>query len=201
MKKTAIFFFISTILCVAHLSAQFMDKVQLKSGFIYGSYLFNIATDSSYTYLNPLNGGQYVNLYFGGYYAAAHKNDIVSTGVDAGIQGWIGLGNLSYQLQLPVYVMGRIGAGATRYNQQKFGFALGVGMQTSYRGFFSQRYVDIAPKFFSIPSAVAEVVIGGNRNFIGRLYLTPFPTKKHVKDPNSYYTVANFGLGLLYRLN
>ena len=201
MKKTSCIFFLLTFIFIGQISAQVMDRIQLKSGFIYGSYLFNIASDSSYSYLSPLNGGQYINLHFGGYYAAAHKNDIISTGVDAGLQGWLGLGNLSYQLQLPVYIMGRIGAGATHYNQQKFGFALGVGMQTSYRGFFSQRYADIAPKFFSIPSAVAEVVIGGNRNFMGRLYLSPFSVKKHVKDPNSYYTVANFGVGLLYRLN
>ncbi len=200
MKKTASIFMVLTLI-IGQMSAQIMDRIQLKGGIIYGNYLFSQATDSPYNSTVPISGGSYANFYFGAYYALFHKNDIVSLGIDAGIQPWLSFQDWSYQIQVPAYLVGRIGAGSTTYNQQKIGLGLGVGLQTAQRGYITNRFTDPLPKFFALPSAMAELCLGGNRNFIGRLYLSPFVARKYMKDIDSYFTVGNFGIGILYNFN
>lgn len=204
MKKTASIFIVLTLL-IGQMSAQILDKIQLKGGAMYEFVTFQQASDSTYTTLSSPQPVPYVNLYIGGYYAIAHKNDIISIGVDAGLQGglYIRRTGFAYQIQIPAYLMGRIGAGATTYNQQKVGLGVGIGLQNTYlKDIFEVTNADyrtVKTALF-IPSAVVDVVIGGQRNLIGRLHLPLLPAKKQFETLNNgYYKMSNFGFGLLYR--
>lgn len=203
-------------------STQSFSNTMLKMGFMY-EYFNLTPTDSGYqAALKSSNGTStliipYYNLLIAGYYPLAHKNDIISAGVDAGVQ--IGLNfqsGVSYQLQVPLFAMGRIGAGATNYNEQKLGLGLGIGGQFSFLN--ERRSVlgsDRAPKKivgFS-PSGLIELSIrqGGGR-LMGRFHfpLIPFKTKIPGFDiydsqnnaiyKTDYWQVNNFGLGLIYSL-
>lgn len=204
-------------------STQSFSNTMLKMGFMYE--FFNLTpTDTTYqaALKNSSNGSSsfllpYYNLLIAGYYPIAHKNDIISAGVDAGVQ--IGLNfqsGVSYQLQVPLFAVGRIGAGATNYNEQKIGLGLGIGGQFSFLN--ERRPVltsnNVAKKIIGFsPSGLIELSIrqGGGR-LMGRLHfpLIPFKTKIdgfNIYDSQNnpvlttpYWQVNNFGLGLIYSL-
>lgn len=201
MTTKQIIFFLLTLLTFK-LSAQALDKLQFKGGIMYELVTFQQSYDSTYTNFVDPSIVPYVNLFVGGYYALAHKNDIVSVGVDGGLQAGVYFQQgFAYQLQLPAYLMGRLGAGATSYNQQKFGIGAGVGLQSTFLS--DSRLLqthETIKTFLFIPSAIAEVVIGGNRNLIGRLHIPLLPMKKQLEDVgNGYFKLSNVGFGLIYR--
>ncbi len=76
----------------------------------------------------------------GTYYTLYHQNDVLSVGVDPSLNfGFNFISSpqrtrVNLLVQVPVYFMGRIGANATKYNQQKVGFGAGIGgIFTYYR--------------------------------------------------------------------
>lgn len=199
MKKTASIFILFSFI-IGQLSAQFLDKIQLKGGLMYEFVTFQQAFDSTYTQFGDPVVVPYVNFLVGGYYDIAHKNDIVSVGIDAGVQGGLYLQQgFAYQIQVPTYVMGRIGAGSTTYNQQKIGAGVGIGMQSTYLNESRLGTPNTIKTFIFVPSAIGEVMIGGG-NLTGRLHIPLLPMKKQLEAANNgYYKLTNVGLGLIYR--
>lgn len=202
MKKIASIFFLLTLI-IGQMSAQIMDKLQFKGGLMYEFVTFEQSIDSSYSNFYTPATVPYVNFLLDAYYAIAHKNDIVSVGVDAGFQGglYIRQQGIAYQIQVPAYIMGRLGAGSTTYNQQKFGLGLGVGVQNTFlKDIFNVgTSYQVVKTVLVIPSALAEVTFGGNQRLTGRLHVPLLPMKKQLKDVNNgYFRMSNFGLGLIY---
>lgn len=197
MKKIA---FLVLLFCsfYVQLSAQQikLSETVYKMGFMYQFYTFN-PTDSLYSSVL----GQYSNFMLGGYLPFAHKNDVVSVGVDAGLVGGINFRNgISYQIQLPVFAMGKLGANSTIFNEQRIGIAAGIGGMFS---FLNQKQGSIPTKIFVFnPSGVVEVGLGG---LIGRIQfsLLPYKTAIHNFDSplsDNRWKVSSIGLGLIYRM-
>lgn len=147
---------------------------------------------------------------FGGYGHFAHKNDVVSVGVDASAQ--IGLqltfdGRVSFSGMTPVYLMGRIGAGATPYNSQAAGFALGIGANSLYLNLANPGSTRINSFAFA-PSAVAQLKVNAFGSPItGRIHTSLIPTRTNLNTrvpsggTNSQpYDFSFFGFGLMMEL-
>jgi hypothetical protein len=79
-------------------------------------------------------GFNFLTVHLGSYLLLAHQQDIVSVGIDGSLQAGLQFANreVSYLLQVPLFLTGRWGCGATTFNEQKFGFGLGVGLNSSY---------------------------------------------------------------------
>ncbi len=192
------------------------DRFIPKMGFMYEFFTL-MPEDTTYQQIiaNSNNGSSqifvpYYTFMVGSYYMLAHKNDVVSVGVDGALQGGINFrgGGISYQLQVPLFVMGRLGSGATSYNQQKIGIGLGVGTQMSYlnekRPFV---YSTESPKkiFGFIPSGIIEATIQqGGGHLTGRVHFPLIPQKTKIAQLNNpvansdYWKLGNFGFGLIY---
>ena len=77
-------------------------------------------------------------------YTLVHSNDMFSVCPQAAIAGNIQIvpnSGIAYLVQVPVSIMGRIGAGATPFNSQRFGLAIGAGINTGYLN-YPFRYQD-----------------------------------------------------------
>ena len=200
---------------VANLCAQ-SDKFIPKMGFMYEFFTLT-PEDTTYQQIiaNSNNGSAqvlvpYYTFMIGTYYMLAHKNDIVSVGVDGAFQGGINFrgGGISYQLQVPLFVMGRLGSGSTTYNQQKIGLGLGLGAQTSYlnekRPFVYN--TEGAKKILGfIPSGIIEATIRqGGGHLTGRVHFPLMLQKTKITELNNpiaksdYWRLGNFGFGLIY---
>ncbi len=179
--------------------AQIKDKATFWGGFTY-----NVVT------LQPQGSTARTNLFYYGLnagmdYVLLHSNDVVSLGINPNatvcvqFDGYNGLGFLG---QAPVYLLARAGAGATPYNEQKFGIGAGIGVNNSY---LSQNLSDnsgarvrISQVFFN-PSALAEISINArNWNYIFRLnwslYKPTYDIRVGVDRFPFQYGTAGFGI-------
>lgn len=192
--------------------AQFADRLVPHMGFMY-----EIAT------IDQGNGPEtltaFYNFHIGTYYTIAHYNDIFSVGIDPSLQFGLNFvpvfnGNsqftrVNYVIQAPVFLMGKIGATATAYNQQKVGIAAGIGGNFTY---FSQQILDNInlrrSTSYINPSVVVEATIVQRGNpLTGRFHFALARTNSELnfKDVNTKDIVStitlpmgNFGLGLIY---
>ncbi|MDX2250575.1 MAG: hypothetical protein SF052_27585 [Bacteroidia bacterium] len=200
---------------ISPLQAQLTDKLVPHMGF-----MWEFAT------LEETPGGptstlsSFYNFHIGTYYAIAHYNDIFSFGVDPSIQvglNFVPVSNgsaiytrVNYVIQAPVYLMARVGANSTPYNQQAIGFATGIG--ASYT-FLSQQTGDISLRRktrngYTNPSVVAELTILSRGNpLTGRFHFSPFKVNSDLvfknvdtKEVVSSFTfpMGNWGIGLIY---
>ncbi len=147
-------------------------------------------------------------LNFGTYAVLAHKNDVVSVGVD--VSGQIGLRVLGgryvdFSSQTPIYLMGKIGAGATPYNDQPIGFGLGIGGATQYFNITTTASSRLT-SFTLLPDAVAQIRLNTRfAKITGRVHTSLAPiaakitskTSSGVKVPVDGY-VSVLGFGLMY---
>ncbi|MDB4286352.1 hypothetical protein N9933_03535 [bacterium] len=198
------------------LKAQLVDKVVPHFGFMYE--FINLSEGDSVQ--DPFTDSQpFYTVHVGTYYALAHKNDVLSVGIDPSIQGGIRLnGNgISWMLQAPIFLMGKVGANSTPYNEQKIGFALGVGANFTYvninnRGSiidpFNGETVSLdLKKFFYNPQVVIEGTVNSRGGPIsGRIHFSLLQQVKEgvvfsngfVKYPFPQVEYNNFGLGIIY---
>lgn len=166
---------------------------------------------------NPVQGinipptfANYYTFGVGAYYVLGHRNDVVSFGVDPnfnfGFRPFQTPDNrlaVNYLIQVPVYVMGRVGAGSTPYNTQALGAGIGIGGIYSY---LSELIAIDQRQLIGtvIPAALAEVTW---RTTIFRFHFA-------LAQPNVNSTirqvftgqeiteqigVGNFGFGLIYK--
>lgn len=164
---------------------------------------------------------QFANLHVGAYMTLFHRKDFVSVGLDNSIQVGVnpnfannGL-PATYNIQVPIIAMARMGSGATPYNQQRFGIGAGIGASINHMKFTMFRpnenpSVDdlavIRTTTFVTPTAIVEVSYG---SLIGRLHLGLAPVNTRVTDEVVGFNPpiieegeavhGMFGFGLIYR--
>lgn len=144
----------------------------------------------------------------GTYYTLGHKNDVVSVGIDPSVNFGFNLVSnfsgsetgLNLVVQAPVFLMGRLGANATKYNQQKFGVGAGIG---GVYTFFREGIVKQRSSAFN-PAAMAEITFmsgGGPLTIRGHVSLfNPNATLTFPSGSVDYNEFRNFGFGLIYGL-
>ena len=144
----------------------------------------------------------------GTYYTLGHKNDVVSVGVDPSVNFGFNLVSnatgsetgLNLVVQVPVFLMGRLGANSTKYNQQKFGIGAGIGgVYTFFReGIVKQRSSAVNP------SAVAEITfMSGGGPLTIRAHVSLFNPTATLTFPSGSVDFNEFrtlGFGLIYGL-
>lgn len=199
MKKIVGILMLFCAILTHNLSAQSKFEIVPHTGLMYQFLSLNRA-DSTLPAIPDV--WQYVTLNLGGYGVIAHKNDVVSLGVDASIN--VGLNfnpPLSFLVQTPVYLMGRLGAGSTPYNEQNLGIGLGFGITPSYWNQKLGSPIDKMKVFSYSPGCVLEV------NYMRTLVRVNFNVlsfSSHIKELDSYlgttakYKVSTVGLGFLY---
>lgn len=188
--------------------AQISDKLVPHLGFMYEFITLedprNIGS-SEFTF-------QYYAVNIGSYYALAHKNDVVSVGIDASLNFGINFpftaqrGTVVTLLaQTPVFAMARVGALSTPYNQQPLGLGIGLGGVYTY-------FNDVADfttgnkirASYIVPAAVGEVTLNTRANTITvRGHFSLDRTNALLKGdnrPDLDYNMGNWGLGLIYSL-
>ncbi|MCB9235394.1 MAG: hypothetical protein H6581_27310 [Bacteroidia bacterium] len=148
----------------------------------------------------PYTLGPFYGLSLNGSYVLAHKNDVVSACLDPGVR--LGFNYFSYGGQasawflgqVPLTLMGRVGAGATPFNEQKVGFGLGFGANMTY--LYSTQLYPPLHKLFVNPNAVAELNINGRSTIYHiRFHMTPVGAPA---DLNGLpVTFSNFGLEIV----
>lgn len=129
--------------------AQFAEKATLFGGITYQFVgITDVSSSNSVAYYS-------YGLGLGMDYVLAHSNDVVSIGVNPNAHLCFQLSNfngLSFLGSVPLYLLARVGAGATPFNEQKVGIGAGIGGTASY---FTNTY---GPRtFFMNPSAIVEL--------------------------------------------
>lgn len=185
-------------------NAQLMDNLDPYMGFTYELLQEKVLPDASGT------NRYFYNLQVGAYYTFFHRNDQVSVGVDPGLQ--VGIRPLAtstnfvvdYRINVPVYLMARAGAGATRYNTQKVGIGVGIGGDYTY---FSQ---SVNPSVglrrstgYITPAAAVQIAVRTRQNLVTVRFhasLADIESQFKYNDGGSPDTrfLRNFGLGILY---
>jgi hypothetical protein len=138
------------LLLVIQVQGQIAEKANFFGGI---SYQFVGLTAPNATVANPMF---YVyGLGAGMDYVLAHSNDVISLGINPNANLCFQLSNyygLNLLASVPTYMLARVGAGATPFNEQKFGIGAGIGGSGSY--FLSS--IGINTLFFN-PGAVVEM--------------------------------------------
>jgi hypothetical protein len=220
MKKIVGILMLFSAIFTHNLSAQSKFEIVPHTGLMY-EFIVPTPADSMTPKMSQIFSGMpdvwsYITFHVGGYGVIAHKNDVVSLGVDAGLN--VGLNfrpvPVSYQLQAPVFFMGRLGAGCTPYNEQKFGIGAGVGAISTFwnqklviGGSSGNETIKIQ-EFFVTPSAVAEV---NYLRSIFRVHFGLYSFTNHVQALDKYvygfgtpfgqktnYKLGNIGFGFIY---
>lgn len=136
--------------------AQIGDKLVPHMGFMYQTVVLQ-DTFASASEFNIF----YYTFHLGTYYTIAHANDIASVGVDGSVNFGFNFVNtfsgtrINLFTQVPIWLMGRVGANSTSYNQQKIGLGAGIG---GHYTFYSDKLRQEKASFIN-PAAMAEVTI------------------------------------------
>lgn len=145
--------------------AQEDSKVPFKDRLVprFGYILSFLNTTDTFTF-NPGSFNYSFNtVQASSYIMLAQHNDWVSVGADAGLGFGLNFGannRLNWQVQVPIMLMGRIGAVSTAYNSQRVGIGLGIGGTTTYMN-FQNGFIEQKDLWFH-PTAAAEINIGTN---------------------------------------
>lgn len=118
-----------TFLLASQVQAQFSSKAELFGGITY-----------QFVGINPLGSpntsySAHYGLGLGFDYVLAHSNDQVSLGINPNVNVCLQFDNLyglSFFGNVPAYMLARVGAGSTPFNEQKVGIGAGIGGTFSY---------------------------------------------------------------------
>lgn len=202
MKWNMLRGFLATVFLTAILllpkgaGAQLAEKAKWYAGLTY-----------SQVNLTPVPAVNPLNLYFYGLtvgmnYVLLHSNDVVSLGVNPNalfsVQFNQNLG-VNMLASAPVFLLARVGANATPFNEQKFGIGAGVGLNYSYLSYkFSNAKIN---QGFLNPSAVVEIGINArNWNNIIRFHWSLYKPSHDIRIgiDKTPYRYGTGGLGFLY---
>ncbi|RMG23174.1 MAG: hypothetical protein D6730_15005 [Bacteroidetes bacterium] len=190
------------------MQAQLKDKLVPHAGFMYEFVTISTIPIPGSDAVQTVRSFYTLNL--GGYYTLLHKNDVLSLGIEPNVNLGFDLFQLQnkiafdYMVQAPVFIMGRLGANATPYNQQRWG--VGVGIGGTYTLFSQQVTLTNRNKAqFFTPQAMAQLTIGGGHNssFTIRAHFSLKPIQgmlKNTAGSDSRVNFSNLGLGLIYSL-
>ncbi|MCB0837172.1 MAG: hypothetical protein KDE26_22900 [Bacteroidetes bacterium] len=194
--------------------AQLADKLVPHMGF-----MWEFATIKDVPTSSPQIFNSFYNFHLGTYYTLMHHNDIFSLGVDASAQFGLNFQQyvnasrtqvftrVDYMAQLPVFVMGKVGATATPYNQQKIGIAGGIGGNYNYLS-YNNNFNQKSKSSYFVPSFVVEgtLLSRGNPLTVRFHYGLAHPetNQKTTARDGSFppvtnrFLLGNFGIGILY---
>ncbi|MEZ4825783.1 MAG: hypothetical protein R3C61_05730 [Bacteroidia bacterium] len=214
MRKILVFLSVISGLGIMKTQAQITDRLVPHMGFMWEFVTYEQPPDTFNQILST-----FYNFHIGTYYTIAHYNDIFSFGIDPSVQlglnfvpvspnGFDVYTRVNYVIQAPVYLMGKVGATATRYNQQKVGIAAGFGVNYNY---ISQQDGNINLRrniSYFVPGGVVEATILSRGNPLTARFHYTFAkvnTDIRYKDINSKeivqtlnFPLGSFGIGLIY---
>jgi hypothetical protein len=161
---------------------------------------------------NDLFPRAYNSIQLDGYYAAFHKNDVASIGLNSGLGFSIRPNGIKpdMMLQVPLRVGARLGAMSTKYNSQPVGLGVSGGLLYQYvQSSFSVAGGALYRNSMSYvaPDVSADIAINfRNTSLIGRVHFSPvsIPTSLKIVEaarPNSAKVdvrAQNIGFGLMY---
>lgn len=187
-------------------SAQFEDRTQFQGGLSLEFVPIKYPDGLDFFTVDQLFPGVFV----GGEYNLSHTDDFTALAIDAGVKF-----NFNYSsgygtqlfLQVPVYLVGKIGAKATKYNDQLFGAAVGIGGAFTHAnipysidnaaGFAVFR---LKPAWFA-PMAMAQLTLnlqGQSYTLRGHVMLSEYSNTENVGGFPAVLNYQNFGVGLIY---
>jgi hypothetical protein len=197
--------FLAILLKPFGLDAQFAERAKWYAGLTYKQ-----------VGLTPVGSNNALEYYFYGVtagmnYVLLHSNDVVSLGLNPNAIFSIQFNRnaqASILASTPVFLLARLGANATPFNEQKFGIGAGVGLNYSYLSQSSQ-VVDVNQNVYTMkinqgfinPSAVVELGINArNWNYIFRLHWSLYKPTHDVRIGLDKYDLrfGTGGLGFLY---
>ena len=181
--------------------AQIGDKLVPHMGFMYQMVVLQ-DTFASASEANIF----YYAFNLGTYYTLAHLNDVASVGVDGSVNFGFNFVNtfngtrINIFTQVPVWLMGRVGANSTSFNQQKIGLGAGIG---GHYTFYSEKFNQQKAGFIN-PAAMAEATIlsrSGTLTVRGHMALSR--TESALKSTVSGTEInrlrfGTWGIGLIY---
>lgn len=178
-----------------------LDQLQFHLG---GSYEFMRITQQ-------IGGAQVYANYFtlsgGANYVFWQSNDQISLSANPNVSAGFTFNNqtgFSTIVQVPAYVLLRLGAASTKYNQQKFGAGAGLGLAYTYVNekaiIYNQRFYTLAAHMYH-PVATAQITFQNDfRVLTVRAYGSLYPyTGKFIQpagDEKFDYDIL--GLAILY---
>lgn len=199
MKQVWRAFFTIIIFLPINLSAQQADRFIPHIGFLY-----EVISDQDAQFIPSERFDRFFYVFsVGTFYMIAHNRDLISIGLDPNVHlgfNFLNTGDgvkASVLLQLPHYLMLRVGANSTHYNEQKIGMGMGIGGNFN---FFSE-YDERGSATFWIPSAIFEATIMSQGNTLtGRIHfsLASATNTLNIKHGTLPRDFSNWGLGLLY---
>lgn len=175
---------------------------------------FNSGISLEFLQVSGATGGQFFNpdplLYGingGMNYVLTQSNDIFSLSLDVNVGFSFSYNNFlgsTVLLQFPGYLMAKVGATATKYNESLFGFGLGLGgkpmyVNIPYEGFGFQIYK--LKQWLVLPTACAQLSLNTNSSTYtlrGHVSLSPYrgdPPPDNPFGPALDY--QNYGIALL----
>ncbi len=192
-------------LCLQQAQAQLSDKLVPHLGFMYEVIDLKQPQNPGVANLSRF----FYTFSVGTYYVFAHQNDVLSFGLDPSLnlgfnfeQNFQGTETgINLVVQAPIFLMGRLGALATKYNQQKFGIGAGIGGNYIFfsEGIRDRRFTGFAP------SAVVEATIlsrGGPLTVRGHFTIAnPSATYQSTGSTGrdeEFNSLSAWGVGLIY---
>ncbi len=182
-----------------NLSGQVTDRFIPHIGFLY-----EVVSDENSTFIPSERYDRFFYVFsIGTFYTLVHNRDFISLGIDPNAQlGFNFLSTaqgvkVSVLVQVPHYFMLRVGANATKFNEQKLGIGMGIGGNYHFFSEYDQR----GQASFWIPSAVFEgTILSQGNTLTGRIHfsLTNANGKLKIKNGTLNKDFSNWGLGLLY---
>jgi hypothetical protein len=171
MFRKYIIGFIGALLIAQFGQAQLRDKATFHGGFSFQFARINPqATPTNWTY--PFYG-----LSLGMNYVLLQSNDQVSLGINPNANFAFSFSSLfgtRLFVQTPAFLLARLGAGSTPYNEQKFGIGAGVGAVYNYMNTTDSyaggggAYIAQIKQGWVNPSAVVELAL--NTRFSNYLF-------------------------------
>ena len=194
MKTLSTLLFLALFSFSASVSAQsaLLSKMMFHAGFTYEFFTLRPSVGSNEASILPFYG-----LSGGMNYVLVHSNDQISLLANPNLAlAYAGGYNGSlFMVQAPVFVSARVGAGATPFNENKFGFGAGAGVNVNYL-YGNGAYNGLNHTLF-LPSAMVEMLVNGRNSFYAiRAHFTLIPEQKKLGGDNVDF--SNFGLSINY---
>ena len=151
----------------------------------------------------PFAGLSFTCFNLGGHYQVVHTRDRAALTVNPNAMMGFILSNFAgaIMFELPVFLMGRIGANCTRFNENRFGIGLGVGPKFTY---FGAQVRDVSGGLFSVrqnfvaPAAALELNFGSRS---GSVFTVRAHTNLGLVDSDfnaESSRSTNYGFGFVY---
>jgi hypothetical protein len=196
--KIAFLSFATLIGTISFVNGQIGDKLQYHMG---GSYDFLRIQGSTPLYAN------YFTLSGGAHYVFWHSNDQISLSANPNASLGVSFNNItgfSVFAQMPAFLMLRMGAACTKYNEQKFGVGAGVGGAFAY---IKERAFVVGNSFQTLETNIVNPVGAVQLTFQndfrtltlrGYGSLLPYATTFLQPYGNEKFNYDQFGFAILY---